>query len=441
MISKQRLKSLGGKMLVKINSRGRGGSAGAINYLLGDFGTVNGRMPKKAEQERGIGKRSVKPVILRGDVKQTAQLIDSLSFSRNYTSGTLSFTENNIPDHQKNKLMDEYTKMLLAGLDADQYDVLWIEHRDKDRLELNFLIPNVELGTGKRLQPYYDSVDRDRVNAWQQTINDQYGFTDPHSPEHKRFSVTAHDLPQNKQQAVSEIKLALVCQAEDGLIRDRDDVINELKSLGFEIAREATSFISIKDPRGGKNIRLKGEIYERNFKFSEETEETIGRTIREYQENRKQRLAAATDTLNKTYKAKCKYNNERYPRAKQAEPSSNAASNIESLANIHNGNGIRSKLNCGGTVHTTEIKHKSILKVVGKNVRNKSTISTCLEAVVTAVRTAVRRSLTASKHTVRANNFTQQLRAKQQPIFVARWKDSSRTQGRNNKQKRGLNMR
>ncbi|WP_213085254.1 relaxase/mobilization nuclease domain-containing protein, partial [Neisseria gonorrhoeae] len=39
--------------------------------------------------------------------------------------------------------------------DKDQYNCLWVEHRDKGRLELNFVIPNIELLSGKRLQPYY----------------------------------------------------------------------------------------------------------------------------------------------------------------------------------------------------------------------------------------------------------------------------------------------
>ena len=46
-------------------------------------------------------------------------------------------------------------------MSSDQYRVLWVEHRDKvneetgeSRLELNFLIPNVEVNSGKRLQPF-----------------------------------------------------------------------------------------------------------------------------------------------------------------------------------------------------------------------------------------------------------------------------------------------
>ncbi|WP_149022820.1 relaxase/mobilization nuclease domain-containing protein, partial [Salmonella enterica] len=42
----------------------------------------------------------------------------------------------------------------------NQYSILWVEHQDKGRLELNFVIPNMELQTGKRLQPYYDRADR-----------------------------------------------------------------------------------------------------------------------------------------------------------------------------------------------------------------------------------------------------------------------------------------
>ncbi|MGK3325838.1 hypothetical protein ACSLPB_29600, partial [Escherichia coli] len=42
----------------------------------------------------------------------------------------------------------------LPGLEKNQYSILWVEHQDKGRLELNFVIPNMELQTGKRLQPY-----------------------------------------------------------------------------------------------------------------------------------------------------------------------------------------------------------------------------------------------------------------------------------------------
>ncbi len=413
MKSKQSLKLSGGKMLVKFNARGKGGAAGAINYLTGDFGTVDGRMPNKAEQELGIGKRSVKPVVLRGDVKQTAQLIDGLSFSRNYTSGTLSFKEKNIPVHQKEKIMNDFQKNLLAGLDADQYDILWVEHRDKDRLELNFLIPNVELGTGKRLQPYYDKFDRARVNAWQQITNDENGYSDPHDPQHKRLSVTAHDLPKDKKQGVELLTNSLSEMVDRGAIKNRDDVITQLKEFGFEIARETKSSISLKDPQGGKNIRLKGELYERVFRVDEESESKSNRAERRYQEQREQRLSAARETLGKTYKGKCEYNKNRYPRPEQAKPESNRGSNIQSLASILDGNDNRRSIDSNRAIHTTEIKHPTIKQVVKNNVGHQSRISTCLKAIVEAVRTAVQRSNRASQCTSGADNFAHRNKIKQ----------------------------
>ncbi|KTY03009.1 DNA polymerase, partial [Salmonella enterica subsp. enterica serovar Typhimurium var. 5-] len=80
-------------------------------------------------------------------------------------SGVLSFAEQDLPPGQREKLMASFERVLMPGLDKDQYSVLWVEHNDKGRLELNFLIPNTELLTGRRLQPYYDRADRSRWSA------------------------------------------------------------------------------------------------------------------------------------------------------------------------------------------------------------------------------------------------------------------------------------
>jgi hypothetical protein len=403
-------------MLVKFNKRGRGGGASATEYLTGDFGTIkmdNGkpRMPTKAEQDQDIGLRKIKPVVLRGDVEQVKQLINGLSFAQNYTSGTLSFAENNMPDHQKNKIMNEFQEMLLAGLEPDQYDILWVEHLDKDRLELNFLIPNVELGTGKRLQPYYDFIDRDRVNAWQQITNDENSFADPHDPARKQELNTAHDLPKDKKFAATMITNTLLKSIASGAISNRDDIIKSLESRGFEVVKRkkpSLKSISIKNPDGGRNIRLKGEIYEQTFRSSNGIRDTIERTNREYKENSEQRVTAARKTLEIRSEEKCKYNKSRYLRAEQAEPTSNTASISKIIADISLRNDIRSSIDSNRAIHTTKIKNNDINDIdeeVKDNVRHKSSISTVIETLVRAVRVAVRRSNRASESISRADNF------------------------------------
>lgn len=48
--------------------------------------------------------------------------------------------------------MQSFEEALFEGLERGT------EHTDKGRLELNFVIPNVELSTRKRLQPYFDQA-------------------------------------------------------------------------------------------------------------------------------------------------------------------------------------------------------------------------------------------------------------------------------------------
>ncbi len=100
-------------MIVKIHSRGAGSGSGPVDYLLGK------------ERDRD------KAVVLRGEPERVRQLIDGCEFARAYTSGVLSFREQNLPDDEKVRLMDEFEQTLLPGLDGDQYACLWVEHRTR----------------------------------------------------------------------------------------------------------------------------------------------------------------------------------------------------------------------------------------------------------------------------------------------------------------------
>lgn len=233
-------------MIIKIHSRGVGGGCGPVDYLLG----------KDRDRE---GAR-----LDRGDPEQMIQLIDSTNFAQKYTSGVLSFAERDLDEHQKQQIMDSFERALLPGLDKDQYSVLWVQHQDKDRLELNFVVANVELHSGKRLQPYYDKADRPRLNAWKDLVNDHYQLKDPNDPLNKRELCTPNNLPRTKIEACEAITNGLLSIAERGELKNRDDVVKTLESAGFEIARTTKKSISIKDPEGGQNIRLKGAIYEQD---------------------------------------------------------------------------------------------------------------------------------------------------------------------------------
>lgn len=129
--------------------------------------------------------------------------------------------------------MASFERVLMPGLDKDQYSVLWVEHQDKGRLELNFLIPNTELLTGKRLQPYYDRADRPRIDAWQTIVNGRLGLHDPNGPENRRALVTSSALPEAKLDAAQTITRGLLALASSGELKTRQDVTEALESAGL----------------------------------------------------------------------------------------------------------------------------------------------------------------------------------------------------------------
>jgi hypothetical protein len=287
-------------MIVKIHSRGTGGGSSPVDYLLG-----------KDRNREGA-------TLDRGDPEQMIELIDSSDYAQRYTSGVLSFAERDLPREHKDDIMDEFEKTLFIGLDRDQYSILWVEHQDKNRLELNFVVANVELQSGKRLQPYYDKADRPRVNAWKVITNAEYGLHDPDDPINKRELCTPNNLPRNKKQAAQSITDALLNIANNGDIKNRQDVVATIEGAGFEVARTTPKSISIKDPEGGGNIRLKGMIYEQDFRYGEELRAEIKGASQRYRDSSQERLRAARDTYQSTLERKREDHQQRFKRPERA---------------------------------------------------------------------------------------------------------------------------
>ena len=296
-------------MIVKFFTHGTGGSKGVFDYLLND-------------KEQPDGKR-LGAEVLRGDIDNQALLIDSLDFKQKYTSGCLSFTEtaDEVTTEQKNALMDGFEETLRAGLDVDRVAVSWIEHRDKGRLELNFVFADVDLEHGRAFQPYIHYQDKRRVNAWKDMQNIEHGFTDPNDPANKRLMAQRDNLPRDIKDARQAITDGLKALVVEGVIANRDDVIQALTDGGFEIARETDKAISIKnpDPTAKRNIRLTGGLYERGFKFSREVQSEVTAASESYRAGSRERYDAAKQLYDSEITRKRDYHQARHgqPRHEQ----------------------------------------------------------------------------------------------------------------------------
>jgi hypothetical protein len=269
-------------MIVQFFRYGNGLSKGPLDYLLGK------------DRDRDYAK------VLQGDVSEVSGLIDTSPYAKKYTSGCLSFYEHDLSDRDKQKIMQDFEQALFPGMDQSQYRVLWIEHQDKfneetgeRRLELNFLIPNVEILTGQRLQPYYDKADRPRIDLFKKITNYEYQLHDADDPLYKQDIKQAKNLPKTVNEIKETLNIEATKAVENGLIIDRQSMKKWLLDLGLEITRETKKSLSIKNPNNddpnARPISLKGAIYEQDFRLTEESEQLTIAASERYRREAEQR--------------------------------------------------------------------------------------------------------------------------------------------------------
>ena len=291
-------------MIVDFFRHGSGLSKGCLDYLLGE------------DREREHAQ------VLSGDIELTAQLIDSSPFAKKYTSGCLSFYEHDLSDQDKQKIMQNFEECLLPGLDKDRYQILWVQHQDKinqdtgeTRLELNFVIPNVELSTGKRLQPFYAPVDLDRVDLFKQITNTKHSLYDPDDPEHRQLFLNKKNLPKDIKDFKAQLHQRIYRAVANGEVSDRQELVQWLESNQINVTRQVKNSISIENPYEGakRPIRLEGEIYEQGFRATGEYRQEVQQRIEEYRGTTSERYRANVTDYQRQLEHKSQYHCDRYP--------------------------------------------------------------------------------------------------------------------------------
>jgi len=300
-------------MIVKFFKRGKGTGSGPVEYLLGRNYDRDGA------------------TLLSGDPDITRGLIDNLKFAKRYTSGVLSFEEATISDEVKQEMMASFEETILAGMDG-RVDVLWVEHNDKGRIELNFVIPNVDLATGKRFQPYYDRNDRGLVDAWKNIQNHEYGFTDPNDPVKQQTLTTVNNLPKSAKAIQDLIHKGVNDLVLSGEVQSRDDIISALNTAGFEVARQTKTSISIKNPDGKRNIRLQGAFYEQSFRYGQGLRERVEQAQEKHKRTARERYQQQQQEYQESLAKRRAYFNERYQELPVESPPELIQAHMDSLS-------------------------------------------------------------------------------------------------------------
>ncbi|EAK1993787.1 mobilization protein [Campylobacter jejuni] len=227
-------------MICKFFKTQKGGGVSSVDYMLNE--RVN----------QGTAR------ILKGDEFLTRELIKSMSQKHKTCVGVLSFEEKNIDENTKKEIMQSFENALLTPAMQGRYNILWIEHTDKGRLELNFIIPKMDLESKKSFNPYYHPIDNKRIDFWRDFVNLCYGFTNPKDPSKeqtlqgskkaKRFKGGIYNEQFRSFEKLRDLRTEKESRAREYQQRD-------IKSELERTKRELDKFIQSKDEYYRETIR------------------------------------------------------------------------------------------------------------------------------------------------------------------------------------------
>lgn len=255
-------------MYMKVFPHGQGGGEGPTKYLV--------RLDYPGREENP-------PEVLRGDLELTHALIDSLDTKWKFTAGVLSWhPDDMVTPEQEQKVMDDFESVAFAGLEADQRNIAWVRHSHAGHHELHFVIPRVELSSGKAFNPCPPGWQK-HFDVFRDLHNHREGWARPDDPARARLHTPEHaDLQKarftrwgktpgkdDRTEAKEAITAYLKAGIEQGHINNRADVLQALTEAGLEINRAGKDYLTVKDPESGEKLRLKGGIYAEQWNFVE----------------------------------------------------------------------------------------------------------------------------------------------------------------------------
>lgn len=239
-------------MIIKVfKNVGKGPSRGAINYLLGK--DKDGKI------------RDPAPVVLNdlrtteGSKDAVAFLIDSNKRANKYTSGVISFRENEKPSpKQIQEIMSDFRKTFLPGLDENRAPVLWVLHRDKGNVELHWLTAKQDAKTKKSLNIAPPGKASQKLfEDFQKFQNEKLGFKQVVPSMLKaQFDVF------EKRTRKAKIGEYLTNKVKNNELSTYSDLLRHLEQdLKIKVTRRGKDYISVKMPGKEKAVRLKGPAF------------------------------------------------------------------------------------------------------------------------------------------------------------------------------------
>ncbi|ACC76497.1 LPD7 domain-containing protein [Paraburkholderia caribensis] len=227
-------------------------------------------------------------VILAGDLALTNDIIQSMDTqAERYINVTLSFKEDEVSGEVLADIVREFEAFAFAAYRPDEYNFYaeahvprlksYADRRSGELVErkvhLHVVIPEVNLLTGRRLEPF-GKVDRHHrfLEAFQEHINAKYGLASPKDNRRVLFTDASEMISRYKGDVFEPMNRELKAAILEALIARDVKHYEDFKALLTEFGATRTrnagrdgEYENIRPPGAAKGVNLKEFVFSREF--------------------------------------------------------------------------------------------------------------------------------------------------------------------------------
>ncbi len=267
------------------------------------------------------------PQVLRGDPAMTTALIDSIDRRWKFTSGVLAWhPDDKVNAEKEEEVMDAFENVAFAGLEPDQRNILWVRHTHAGHHELHFLIPRVELSSGKDFNACPPGWQKD-FDVFRDLFNWRENWARPDDPTRARTELPKKAdlfysrmtrwgkkiIESDRDKAKEVIHAHIKAKIEQGLVHSREDIFKILQDYGLKINRKGKNYLSVVAPESGLKMRFKGGIYGKHWNYTAKSKQLDEESEEEQQKKRRNIITRLEAQLERVIDKRTAINNKRYP--------------------------------------------------------------------------------------------------------------------------------
>ena len=183
-----------------------------------------------------------------------------------YLSFVYAFSDsdsNKLTSEIEQNVIQQFIDVYCPDIPKQYLNILAVKHQDKGNDEIHILLSNMRYDSNQmvRFSPSHKGEYLKKLQLLQKKINNQYGFENPNDTRQTNTIINTFNMLKTNKEKLNSLTTLIEEKVAENQIGSRDELIEHLIQLGFEIQRIGKNYISIKTSEMRQSIRLKGLFF------------------------------------------------------------------------------------------------------------------------------------------------------------------------------------